>query len=129
MNHIGLVATWVMILVLVALNSAGDMCTARAMRRVGDFSQLRRRAGFFGVVRGVLTEPWYFLGLLAMTLSFFAMLAALSMIDLSLVIPASASLSFLLNLIGAKFILKEHVSKRRWISGMLVLGGILLLRT
>jgi len=129
MNHIGLVATWVMILVLVALNSAGDMCTARAMRRVGDFSQLRRRAGFFGVVRGVLTEPWYFLGLLAMTLSFFAMLAALSMIDLSLVIPASASLSFLLNLIGAKFILKEHVSKRRWISGMLVLGGIVLLRT
>jgi len=129
MNHLGGVATWTMILVLVALNSAGDMCTARAMRRVGDFSQLRRRAGFFGVVRAVLTEPWYFLGLLAMTLSFFAMLAALSMIDLSIVIPASASMSFLLNLIGAKFILKEHVSKRRWISGMLVLGGILLLRT
>jgi len=129
MNHLGVVATWTMILVLVALNSAGDMCTARAMRRVGDFSQLRRRAGFFGVVRAVLTEPWYFLGLLAMTLSFFAMLAALSMIDLSIVIPASASMSFLLNLIGAKFILKEHVSKRRWISGMLVLGGILLLRT
>jgi len=129
MNHLGVVATWTMILVLVALNSAGDMCTARAMRRVGDFSQLRRRAGFFGVLRAVLTEPWYFLGLLAMTLSFFAMLAALSMIDLSIVIPASASMSFLLNLIGAKFILKEHVSKRRWISGMLVLGGILLLRT
>ena len=129
MNHLGVVATWTMILVLVALNSAGDMFTARAMRRVGDFSQLRRRAGFFGVVRAVLTEPWYFLGLLAMTLSFFAMLAALSMIDLSIVIPASASMSFLLNLIGAKFILKEHVSKRRWISGMLVLGGILLLRT
>ena len=129
MTHIGVVATWVMILVLVALNSAGDMCTASAMRRVGDFSELRRRAGFFGVVRAVLTEPWYFLGLLAMTLSFFAMLAALSMIDLSIVIPASASMSFLLNLIGAKFILKEHVSKRRWISGMLVLGGIVLLRT
>lgn len=129
MNHLGVMATWGMILVLVALNSAGDMCTARAMRRVGDFSQLRRKAGFVGVVRGVLTEPWYFLGLLAMTLSFFAMLAALSLIDLSIVIPASASMSFLLNLIGAKFILKEHVSKRRWISGMLVLGGILLLRT
>ena len=45
------------------------------------------------------------------------------------VIPASASLTLLLNLLGAKFFLKEHVSRRRWISGMLVLGGIVLLRT
>ncbi|HVH87476.1 MAG TPA: hypothetical protein VM912_12180 [Terriglobales bacterium] len=129
MNHLGLVATWAMILVLVGLNSAGDMSTATAMRRVGDFSELRRSAGIFGVVRAVLTEPWFFIGLLAMALSFFAMLAALSLIDLSIVIPASASMSFLLNLFGAKFILKEHVSKRRWLSGMLVLGGIVLLRT
>ena len=129
MNHLGLVATWAMILVLVGLNSAGDMSTATAMRRVGDFSELRRLAGIFGVVRAVLTEPWFFIGLLAMALSFFAMLAALSLIDLSIVIPASASMSFLLNLFGAKFILKEHVSKRRWLSGMLVLGGIVLLRT
>ena len=129
MNHLGLVATWAMILVLVGLNSAGDMSTATAMRRVGDFSELRRSAGIFGVVRAVLTEPWFFIGLLAMALSFFAMLAALSLIDLSIVIPASASMSFLLNLFGAKFILKEHVSKRRWLAGMLVLGGIVLLRT
>ena len=129
MNHLGAIATWLMILILVGLNSAGDMSTAKAMRRVGDFSELRRRAGIFGVVRAVLSEPWFFLGLVAMALSFFAMLAALSLIDLSIVIPASASMSFLLNLIGAKFILKEHVSKRRWFSGMLVLGGIVLLRT
>jgi len=56
-------------------------------------------------------------------------LAALSLIDLSVVIPASASLTFLLNLLGAKFFLKEHVSRRRWLSGILVLGGIVLLRT
>jgi drug/metabolite transporter (DMT)-like permease len=129
MNHIGVIATWLMIVLLVGLNSAGDMFTAKAMRRVGDFSELRRRAGIFGVVRAVLTEPWFFIGLLAMALSFFALLAALSLIELSVVIPASASMTFLLNLFGAKFILKEHVSRRRWLSGMLVLGGIVLLRT
>jgi len=128
-NHHSLLTTWLMISVLVGLNSAGDMSTAKAMRRVGDFGAIRRRAGLLGVVRGVLTEPWFFIGLAAMTLSFFTMLAALSIIDLSIVIPASASMSFLLNLIGAKFILKEHVTKRRWISGILVLGGIVLLRT
>jgi len=128
MNHLGFFATWGMVLLMVCLNSAGDMTTARAMRRVGDFSELRRKAGIFGVVRGVLTEPWFYLGLLAMALSFFALLAALSLIDLSVVVPASASLTFLLNLFGAQFFLKEHVSRRRWLSGMLVLGGIILLR-
>ena len=129
MNHVGLVATWLVIFLLVGLNSAGDMTTAKAMRRVGDFSEVRRRSGVFGVVRAVLTQPWFYLGLLAMALGFFALLGALSVIDLSVVIPASASLTFLLNLIGARFILKEHVNRRRWISGMLVLGGIILLRT
>jgi drug/metabolite transporter (DMT)-like permease len=129
MNGVGLLATWLVIFLLVGLNSAGDMSTAKAMRRVGDFSELRRRSGTFGVVRAVLTEPWFYLGLLAMALGFFALLGALSVIDLSIVIPASASITFLLNLLGAKFILKEHVNRRRWLSGMLVLGGIVLLRT
>lgn len=129
MKQVGLLATWLVIFLLVGLNSAGDMSTAKAMRRVGDFSELRRRSGIVGVVRAVLTEPWFYLGLLAMALGFFALLGALSVIDLSVVIPASASLTFLLNLIGARFILKEHVNRRRWISGMLVLGGIILLRT
>lgn len=129
MNGVGLLATWLVIFLLVGLNSAGDMSTAKAMRRVGDFGELRRRSGIFGVVRAVLTEPWFYLGLLAMALGFFALLGALSVIDLSIVIPASASITFLLNLLGAKFILKEHVNRRRWLSGMLVLGGIVLLRT
>ena len=129
MRHLGIVATWLIIFLLVTLNSSGDMLTARAMRRVGDFAELRRRSGILGVARAVLTEPWFYLGLLAMALSFFSLLAALSLIDLSVVIPASASLTFLLNLLGAKFFLKEHVSRRRWISGILVLGGIVLLRT
>jgi drug/metabolite transporter (DMT)-like permease len=129
MKHISLLATWLVVLVLVCLNSAGDMSTARAMRRVGDFSELRRKSGIFGVVRGVLTEPWFYLGLLAMALSFFALLAALSVIDLSVVVPASASLTFLFNLLGAHFFLKEHVSRRRWLSGILVLAGIILVGT
>jgi drug/metabolite transporter (DMT)-like permease len=128
-NHLGVIATWLMVLVLVGLNSAGDMSTARAMRRVGDFSELRRESGILGVIRAVLTEPWFYVGLLAMALSFFGLLAALSLIDLSVVVPASASLTFLLNLIGARFFLKEHVSPRRWLSGILVLGGIILVGT
>jgi len=129
LNHLGFVGTWAVVLALVGLNSAGDLSTATAMRRVGDLSEIRRGSGILGVARAILTEPWFHIGLLAMTLSFFALLGALSLIDLSIVVPASASMTFLLNLLGAKFILKEHVNRRRWISGMLVLGGIVLLRT
>jgi multidrug transporter EmrE-like cation transporter len=129
LNHLGFVGTWAVVLALVGLNSAGDLSTATAMRRVGDLSEIRRGSGILGVARAILTEPWFHVGLLAMTLSFFALLGALSLIDLSIVVPASASMTFLLNLLGAKFILKEHVNRRRWISGMLVLGGIVLLRT
>ena len=128
-SHLDALVTWLLILVLVGLNSAGDMLTAKSMRLVGDFSEVRRKSGVLGVVRAVLGEPWFYFGLLAMTLSFFFLLAVLSLIDLSIVVPASASMTFLLNLLGAKFILKEHVSRRRWISGFLVLGGIVLLRT
>jgi drug/metabolite transporter (DMT)-like permease len=129
LNHLGLIGTWTVILVLVALNSAGDLSTATAMRRVGDLSAIRRHSGVLAVIRAILIEPWFHIGLLAMTLSFFALLGALSLIDLSIVVPASASMTFLFNLLGAKFILKEHVNRRRWISAILVLGGIVLLRT
>jgi len=130
MSHpLGALVTWLLILVLVGLNSAGDMLTAKSMRLVGDFGKLRRKSGVLGIVRAVLSEPWFYLGLLAMTLSFFFLLAVLSLIDLSIVVPASASMTFLLNLLGAKFLLKEHLSRRRWISGLLVMGGIVLLRT
>jgi drug/metabolite transporter (DMT)-like permease len=127
--HLGVIETWAVVAVLVAFNSAGDVSTSKAMRRVGDFGELRKRAGLAGIARAVLTEPWFYLGLLMQAASFFGLLAALSWIDLSVVIPASASLTFLVNLLGAKFMLREHVSARRWLSGMLVLAGIMLLRT
>jgi drug/metabolite transporter (DMT)-like permease len=44
------------------------------------------------------------------------------------VIPAQSSLTFLANLLGAKFFLKEHVDQRRWIAGTIVMCGIVLLK-
>ncbi len=121
------IVDFIFILLLVALNTAGDLLMARAMRKVGDVDELRRRSGILGVVRSVLTRPSFYSALTCMALGFFSLLAALSRIDLSIVIPATSSLNFLTNLLGAKFFLKEHLDRRRWIAGVVVMCGVTLL--
>lgn len=120
-------ADFLFIILLVAFTTFGDLLMARAMRQVGDVDELRLDAGLFGVIRAVLTNASFYGAFLCMAISFFSLLVALSLIDLSIVIPASSSLTFLSTLLGAKFFLKEHVDRRRWIAGAIVACGILLL--
>jgi len=40
--------------------------------------------------------------------------------NLSLVVPASASLTFVANAVAARIFLHEHVGRRRWIAALLV---------
>ena len=62
-----------------------------------------------------------------MTVAFFCLLTALSWGDASLVGPASASLTFIVSAVLAKFFLKEEVDHHRWISALLVCVGVVLL--
>ena len=127
MNHHHGLANFSFIVLLVAFNTWGDLLMARAMRQVGDVAVLLKRAGLWGVVRTVLSKPSFYDAILCMAAGSFSLLTALSLIDLSVVIPATSSLGFLANLIGAKFFLKEHLDRRRWIAGAVVLCGIVLL--
>ena len=62
-----------------------------------------------------------------MALNFFAMLYALSIAPLSLVAPATASLTYIGNAIAAKYFLHEHVDRRRWLAASFVAVGVVLL--
>jgi len=79
------------------------------------------------VVGRVLHTPIFFLGVLVMALAFYSLLFALSWADVSLVGPASGSLTFIGNAIAARIFLHEHVDRRRWIAALLVSGGVILL--
>ena len=57
----------------------------------------------------------------------FALLFALNHLNLSLVAPASASLTLVTNAIAGKFFLKENVDRRRWTAAVLVCIGVYLL--
>jgi drug/metabolite transporter (DMT)-like permease len=75
----------------------------------------------------VVTNAQFLMGLSAMTCSFFALLYALSRAEVSLIGPASASLTFVTNAVAAKFFLKENVDRRRWMAAVFVCLGVGLL--
>lgn len=121
------VYTWGGILVVVFFSVVGDILIARAMKQVGDVHELLRRSGLWTVVRRVLSNSNFFLGLTAMAIAFFSLLFALSWGDVSLVAPAAASLTFIGNAFAAKIFLHEKVDRRRWIAAVLVAAGVALL--
>jgi drug/metabolite transporter (DMT)-like permease len=97
------------------------------MKQVGDVGELRRRSSLLAVLARVLSNPWCLLGIVAMSVAFFSLLFGLSWGDVSLVAPASASLTFVGNAAAAKLFLHERVDRRRWIAAALVACGVAFL--
>ncbi len=119
--------TWSGIGAIVVASTTGDVLLSHAMKQVGDLGELRKRSGLGKVLLTVVRNPYFLLGLLAMTVAFYGLLFGLSWGDVSLVGPASASLTFVANAIAAKFFLHERVDHRRWMAALLVAGGVALL--
>ncbi len=120
-------ATLGMIAVMVLGATIGETLISKAMTRVGDLDAIRARAGLLGAVKAVVSSPWLLGGIVCMAVSFFALLLALSGADLSLVAPATNSLTFVTTAIAAKFFLKENVDRRRWLAALFVCAGVALL--
>jgi drug/metabolite transporter (DMT)-like permease len=123
----GFWAATAMITAIVLTSTAGEVLTAGAMQSIGDLDKIRARSGMKGAIRAVVTCPLFFAGVGFLALSFFSLLFALNHMDLSLVAPASASLTLVTNAIAAKIFLKENVDRRRWTSAVLVCIGVYFL--
>jgi drug/metabolite transporter (DMT)-like permease len=124
MNHL---YTWGGILVIVIASVTGDVLLSHAMKSVGDVGELYRQTGLVQVIGRILGNPCFVLGIVAMAAAFFSLLFALSWGDVSLVAPASASLTFVGNAVAARMFLHERVDRRRWIAAGLVACGVALL--
>jgi len=122
-----LLYTWSGIGAIVLASTSGDVLLSHAMKEVGDLGELRKRSGLAAVIGSVIRNRYFLLGVLAMTVAFYGLLFGLSWGDVSLVAPASASLTFVANAVAAKFFLHERVDHRRWIAALLVAGGVALL--
>ncbi len=120
-------ATWTGIAAIVATATTGDILQSRAMKQIGDLGEIRRCQGIAQVVRRVATSPLFVFGLFFMALAFFSLLITLSWDDVSIVGPASASLTFISNAVAAGIFLKEKVDHRRWLAALFVAAGVALL--
>ena len=116
-----------MIAAIVIFATIGDLLIASAMRCLGDLDAIRAQEGLLGTSLAVVTNVRFLSGVLAMACSFFSLLYALSHAEVSLIAPASASLTFITNAVAAKFFLKENVDRRRWLAAVFVCMGVSLL--
>jgi drug/metabolite transporter (DMT)-like permease len=112
---------------VVLCSTAGEVLTAAAMKSLGDLDVIRAHSGLKGAIRAVLTCPLFFAGVSFLALAFFSLLFALNHLNLSLVAPASASLTLVTNAIAGKIFLKENVDGRRWTAAVLVCIGVYFL--
>ena len=125
--HPGLWSATAMIAAVVLSSTTGEVLTAAAMKSIGDLDEIRARAGMKGAIGAVVTCPLFFAGVFFLAVAFFALLFALNHLNLSLVAPASASLTLVTNAIAGKIFLKENVDRRRWAAAVLVCVGVYLL--
>jgi len=123
----GLLAATAMIAAIVISSTTGEVLTAAAMKSIGDLDEIRAHSGMKGAISAVVTCPLFFVGVFFLALAFFALLLALNHMDLSLVAPASASLTLITNAVAGKIFLKENVDRRRWAAAVLVCVGVYLL--
>jgi uncharacterized membrane protein len=118
---------WGAVACIVLTSTTGDVLLSRTMKQVGDVAELRKRSGLAHVIGRILRNPNFVVAIMAMATAFYAMLFGLSWADVSLVVPASTSLTFVSNAVAAKIFLHERVDHRRWLAAVLVAGGVILL--
>jgi drug/metabolite transporter (DMT)-like permease len=115
---------FLLLFLIVASGTGGELCVSRAMKTVGEVHDFSPRALWRFALRAVRVG-WTWLGIAMMALAFFALLAMLSMENVSFVVPVTA-LSYAAGAIGAAFFLRERVSAQRWLGVLLVCLGVTL---
>lgn len=110
--------------IIVVAGTAGELCVSRAMKHVGGATGFHP-AQIFRVVWKGLLQPWLWAGISLMALAFFALLGALSLYNVSFVVPVTA-LTYIVGALGGAIFLREHVDFWRWLGVLLVAVGVTL---
>lgn len=115
---------WLLILITVFASSSGDVLCASGMSE-GEPMEDHGRSILMRSLRYIVTRRKVIPGMLCYAAAFFSMVGLLAMVPLSVAVPATA-LSFVMDTIGARFILHERVPLRRWLGVGCVCAGVIL---
>ncbi|HXS96743.1 MAG TPA: EamA family transporter [Candidatus Limnocylindrales bacterium] len=115
---------WLLVAVMVGATTAGEVLQALGMRRHGEIQDFRPTA--IGRALALLARNGHVIAsIVAMAISFFAFMKLLSISNLSFAVPVSA-VTYVLETILAKYVLKEQVNWQRWAGASLVICGVAL---
>jgi drug/metabolite transporter (DMT)-like permease len=117
-------ASFILFAVIVLAGTGGELCLSRAMKRNGEATSFHP-VEIVRVVLRALRQPWMWAGVSMMALAFFALLGALSIYNVSFVVPVTA-LSYIAGALGGVMFLHERVSFWRWAGVLLVAIGVTL---
>jgi len=116
--------TFLLLCSLIVGSSLGEILSAKGMRKVGAVSF--RPKALIGAIGRMIRSPYLFGGVVCLAVSFFSFISLLSYADLSFVVPLTA-VSYITNTVGARFFLKERISKARWMGTLLVTFGVAII--
>lgn len=117
---------WRLVALTSVCNTLGDVLNTAGMKREPEVEKLSL-CSLMVMLSRIVRNPLVIAGVAALTAGFFAMMSLLSIANVSFSVPATA-ISYVLETLLAKYILKEDVGLRRWGAATLVACGVLLLQ-
>ena len=117
---------WQLAALTSVCNTVGDVLNTAGMKREPEVEKLNLHS-LIAMLSRIVRNPLVIGGVLSLTAGFFAMVSLLSIANVSFSVPATA-ISFVLETLLAKYILKEDVGFRRWVAASLVACGVVLLQ-
>lgn len=115
---------WLMISIIVAATTVGEVMQAKGMRSHGEIRDFR--PGAIGRAMSLLARNRFVIAsVVAMAVSFFAYLGLLTLTELSFAVPATA-ITYVLETVLARYVLGERVNWLRWAGAALVICGVAL---
>jgi drug/metabolite transporter (DMT)-like permease len=114
---------WILVALMVSATVLSDLLQSREMKRAG--AQSVEPRGLLRLLRMIGQRRFLILAIACLAVSFFSFMALVQSEPLSFAVPASA-LSFVLETLLAKLVLRERISVRRAAGTLIVLCGVIL---
>jgi drug/metabolite transporter (DMT)-like permease len=116
---------WVLVGIIVGCNACSDVLNTMGMRRHGTVNDFAPK-GVLRFVYALARNRYVLAAIVAMAVSFFALISLLSIAPVSFALPATAA-SFVIETLLARLVLHEDVRFERWLGATVVAFGVALL--